>query len=111
MIEILRYGVKIHVNKNGLLTGTIHMVYARKGVWQLRKGLSPAGDHFCMDEELKSKLNSLKSEILVILLFSITAFIFGLIDLFSDSNFIAGIIVISFFITLGLLSVFSKLNK
>lgn len=37
------------MNKNGLLTGTIHVVYARKSIWQPRKGLSPAGDHFCME--------------------------------------------------------------
>lgn len=63
-----------------------------------------------MDKESKTKLSGLKSEILVILLFSITAFIFGLIDLFSDNNFTAGIVVLSFFITLGLLSIFSKIK-
>ncbi len=39
------------MNKNGLLTGTIHVVYTRKGIWQFRKRLSPAGDHFCIERK------------------------------------------------------------
>lgn len=64
-----------------------------------------------MDEESKSKLSGLKSEILVIILFSITVFIFGLIDLFSDYNFSSAIVVVSLFVMLGLFNVYSKLNN